>query len=240
VVRIQARVAVPGGTDLTGSGLVTQGWDCTARALLGAVLSGAALIAPVGDMRLHTVTSLEKHAGYGLLFAAPMGGVLLDKLAGRARWRIAPAVALVGALGVVGANQAHEFFSEWPNSTAYMNTLAAVAATEPTGTAILAEDPWIERYYLGDAGERFAWHDTYGFSYAGPDGGRLSGVAAYQAAVSGRYFGVAVIDHSATPGLDLALDRVLATSGYHRTSVASFDRYGRTDIEIWTLIRVRK
>ena len=221
-------------------GPLTDGWGWKARALLAVVLTGAALIAPLADMRLHTLTSLEKHAGYGLLFAAPLGGWLIDKLAGRAWWRIVPAIALVGALGAFGANQAHEFFGEWLNSTSYMQSLKAVTADYPAGTHILAEDPWVERYYLGDAGSRLTWNDTYGLTFTATSGKTLTGIAAYQAAISERYFGAVFIDYNATPGLDLALDQLLAANGYQRTSIPSFDRYGRTDVEIWTLIGVHK
>ncbi|MBR7826245.1 glycosyltransferase family 39 protein [Actinospica sp. MGRD01-02] len=218
---------------------VSDGFGWKSRLLLASVLTGAALIAPLGDMRLHTLTSLEKHAGYGLLFAAPMGGWLLDKLAGTAWWRVAPAVALVGALGGYGANQAHEFFGEWLTSTTYMKQLVAATAEYPSGSHILAEDPWVERYYLGHAGNRFTWSDTYGLSFTATNGKTLSGVDAYQAAISERYFSAVFIDYNATPGLDLALDQMLATNGYQRTSVPSYDRYGRTDVEIWTLIGAR-
>jgi hypothetical protein len=222
------------------AGPLTEHWDRRTRALLALVLTGAALIAPLGDMRLHTLTSLEKHAGYGLMFAAPMGGWLIAKLAGRAWWRIVPAVALVGALGAYGANQAHEFFGEWLTSTAYMQKLEAATAKEPAGTPILAEDPWVERYYLGDGGNKLVWDDTYSLYFKASNGKTLTGLPAYQAAISERYFGVVFIDYNATPGLDLTLDQLLATSGYQRTAIPSFDRYGQTDVEIWTLIGVRK
>lgn len=221
------------------TGPLTESWDWKARGLLALTLTGSALIAPIGDMRLHTLTSLEKHAGYGLMFAAPMGGWLLAKLAGRAWWRVAPAVLLIAALGAYGANQAHEFFGEWLTSNTYMKDLEAATAKEPAGTPILAEDPWVERYYLGDGGNRFVWDDTYSLYYT--SGGKtLTGLPAYQAAITQRYFGVVFIDYNGTPGLDLQLDQLLATSGYQRTSIPCFDRYGQTDVEIWTLIGVRK
>jgi 4-amino-4-deoxy-L-arabinose transferase-like glycosyltransferase len=219
---------------------LTDGWGWKPRMVLGAVLTGAALIAPLGDMRLHTLTSLEKHAGYGLLFAAAMGGWLIDKLAGVRWYRIAPAVALVAALGVFGANQAHEFFGEWLTSTTYMHKLEAATADDPAGTHILAEDPWVERYYLGSAGERFVWNDTYYMTFTSAEGKTLTGTDAYQAAISERYFGVVVIDYDATPQLDLTLDQTLQTSGYQRLSVPSRSRYGSTEVEIWTLIGVRR
>jgi 4-amino-4-deoxy-L-arabinose transferase-like glycosyltransferase len=218
---------------------LTDGWDWKARGLLALVLTGSALIAPVGDMRLHTLTSLEKHAGYGLMFAAPMGGWLIAKLSGRAWWRSVPAVALIAALGAYGANQAHEFFGEWLTSNTYMLKLESLTANDPAGTHILAEDPWVERYYLGDGGDKFVWDDTYSLYFTAPDGKTLTGLPAYQMAISERYFGVVFIDYNATPGLDLTLDQSLATSGYQRVAIPSFDRYGQTDVEIWTLIGVR-
>ena len=98
----------------------------------------------------------------------------------------------------------------------------------------------MERYYLGDGGNRFTWNDTYGLTFTATSGKTLTGVAAYQTAISERYFGAVFIDYNATPGLDLALDQLLAANGYQRTSIPSFDRYGRTDVEIWTLIGVRR
>ena len=222
------------------TGPLVADWNWKTRALLALTLTGTALIAPLGDMRLHTLTSLEKHAGYGLMFAAPMGGWLISRLAGSAWWRTVPAVALVAALGVYGANQAHQFFSEWPTSTAYIKTLESLTASDPAGTHILAEDPWVERYYLGDAGNRFVWDDTYSLYFTDTAGKNLTGLPAYQAAISERYFGVVVIDYQATPSIDPSLDQALQTSGYQRTAVPSFDRYGEIDVEIWTLIGVRK
>jgi 4-amino-4-deoxy-L-arabinose transferase-like glycosyltransferase len=211
-------------------------WNWKVRALLALVLTGSALIAPIGDMRLHTLTSLEKHAGYGLLFAAPMAGWLLSRIAGRRVWRTIPAVAAVAALGAFGANQAHEFFGEWLTSTAYVHELEAVTAKEPNGAHVLAEDPWVARYYLGDGGSRFVWNDTYSFTFTSNTGKQLTGLPAYQAAITERYFSVVEIDYNGTPGIDLQLDQVLATSGYERVSVPSFYRYGQVDVEIWTAI----
>lgn len=235
--RPRAEASAP---EAPSTGPLVESWGWKPRALLALTLTGAALIAPVGDMRLHTLTSLEKHAGYGLMFAAPMGGWLIGKLAGSTWWRTIPAVVLVAALGAYGANQAHQFFSEWPTSTAYIKTLETLTASDPAGTHILAEDPWIERYYLGDAGNRFIWDDTYSLYFTDTAGKNLTGLPAYQAAISERYFGVVVIDYQATPSIDPSLDQALQTSGYQRTAVPAYDRYGEIDVEIWTLIGVRK
>jgi hypothetical protein len=231
-----APAQTPAQTSAQPAAPLVDGWSWRVRLLLAAVLVGSALIAPLGDIRLHTVTSLEKHAGYGLLLAAPMGGWLLDRLAGRSPWRIAPVLALVGALGVFGANQAHEFFGEWLNSTTYVQDVEAITAQQKPGTHILIEDPWVLRYYLGDAGTKLAWNDTYSFAFTSDTGAKLTGFNAYDAAITEQYFGVVVIDYQGTPGLDLQLDQALATSGYQRASVPSYYRYGRVDVEIWTLI----
>ena len=217
-------------------GPLVDGWSWKVRLLLAAVLLGSALIAPLGDMRLHTVTSLEKHAGYGLLLAAPMGGWLLDRLAGRSPWRTAPVLALVGALGAFGANQAHEFFSEWISSTAYVQSAEGAIAQQKPGTQILIEDPWVLRYSMGDAGTKFAWNDTYSFAYTSDTGAKLTGLPAYQAAIAEQYFGVVLIDYQASAGIDGQLDQALATSGYQRATVPSYSRRGWDDVEIWTPI----
>ena len=52
------------------------------RLLLGGLLSGTAVLAPAYQMHLHTGTSLHKHVGFGLLFAAPMAGVAMSRLVG--------------------------------------------------------------------------------------------------------------------------------------------------------------
>lgn len=214
--------------------VAAESWSWKVRLALATVMVGSALIAPLGDIRLHTLTSLEKHAGYGLLFAAPIAGWLLDRLSGRAVWHAIPVAAVACALGVFGAVQAHEFFGEWLNSAAYVQEFKVLTAQDPHGTHILVEDPWVLRYELGDDRSKYTWSDTYAFGYTSAEGKRLSGADAYQAAITERYFGAVLIDYQATPALDQQLDRVLATSGYQRTGVPSFDRFGRVDVEIWT------
>jgi 4-amino-4-deoxy-L-arabinose transferase-like glycosyltransferase len=235
-----ALTRTPAPASAPAGGPLVANWSWRVRALLAAVLLGSALIAPLGDVRLHTLTSLEKHAGYGLLLAAPMAGWLLDRLAGRSLLRTAPVLAVVAALGVFGANQAHQFFGEWLTSTAYVHEFESVAAKQKQGTNILVEDPWVSRYYLGGAGTKLVWHDTYAFQFTADSGASLTGLPAYEAAITERYFGVVVIDYQATPSLDPHLDQTLATSGYQRTAVPAYDRYGTVEVEIWTLIGAAK
>ena len=50
------------------------------RVLLSSALAFTALLAPAYQLHLHTATSLQKHVGFGLLFAAPVAGVALAGL----------------------------------------------------------------------------------------------------------------------------------------------------------------
>ncbi|MBC3844316.1 hypothetical protein GXW82_41645 [Streptacidiphilus sp. 4-A2] len=50
---------------------------------MGVLLSGTALLAPLYQVHLATETSLQKHVGFGLFFAAPMAGVGVTRLMGR-------------------------------------------------------------------------------------------------------------------------------------------------------------
>lgn len=133
------------------------------RTVLGFVLIGAALIAPVASLRLHTLTSLEKHAGYGLIFATPVVGFLLARIGVRSFLRNGVAVAVAGSLGFVGFAKARRFFTEWPDSTALVQALSPLV-TSPA-TRILAEENSVPRYYLAGSIRQSQWSDTYYLAY---------------------------------------------------------------------------
>ena len=52
------------------------------RIVLGVVLTGTALLAPLDQIHLHTDVSFQKHIGFGLFFAAPMAGIGLARIVG--------------------------------------------------------------------------------------------------------------------------------------------------------------
>ncbi|MFD8980970.1 glycosyltransferase family 39 protein [Streptomyces sp. NPDC059564] len=52
------------------------------RVALGTLLTGTALLAPAYQIHLHAGISLNKHVGFGLLFAAPMAGLGIARLVG--------------------------------------------------------------------------------------------------------------------------------------------------------------
>src|SRR6185437_11698400 len=82
------------------------------RIALGAVLTGTALLAPADQIHTHTLTSLWKHIGFGLFFAAPFAGVAQAR------------IAIWGAALVLGMTQAGDLFSAWPSSTAFVSQLS--------------------------------------------------------------------------------------------------------------------
>jgi 4-amino-4-deoxy-L-arabinose transferase-like glycosyltransferase len=209
------------------------------RMALGVILACSALIAPLGDLRLHTLTSLEKHAGYGLLLAAPIAGLALSKLSGRSVWRTGIATLVAGAVACSGVYQARQFYAEWPDSSglvAKINTLV----TAPN-QRILAEEDWVLKYYLQSKVTQYQWTDTYSMGYTTHDGKHLTGVDAYRAAIQDRYFDIIVFDYNVTSSLDAQLVPALAVSGYQQVAkIPTHTRFGPQSYLVWQLVKVIK
>ncbi|MEU7903386.1 glycosyltransferase family 39 protein [Actinoplanes sp. NPDC049118] len=183
------------------------------RLLLGLVLTGAALIAPMGSARLHTLVSLQKHAGYGLLFAAAMAGLVLSRLAGRSSWRTGLACLLVLPIAASGLRQAVDMFV-WPDSSRLVATLDRLITRDDQ--LIMAEEAQVPRYYLQARVRQAQWRDTYYFDYVDRGGKHLVGLPAYQAAIRERHFALFVFTHDATADLDAQLEPLLPRNGYRR------------------------
>jgi hypothetical protein len=132
------------GGSTAGSG-AESGRSRTARLLLGVLLSATALLAPAYQMHLHTGTSLHKHVGFGLLFAAPMAGVAMSRLAG-AHFR-RPELAIVGwvLLLVLGLAQSQDRYHVWPDTSRLIATLRPQLAPD---RHYLVGANWVPQYYL--------------------------------------------------------------------------------------------
>jgi 4-amino-4-deoxy-L-arabinose transferase-like glycosyltransferase len=214
-----------------GSTTIRQWW---VRGMLGAVLAGSALIAPLGSIRLHTLTSLQKHAGYGLLLAAPIAGLLLARIGGRSAVRTALATLIAAAVGASGAVQARDFFDEWPNSTALVQALGQMVTSEDQ--RILAEENSVPRYYLRSRIKQWQWSDTYYLDFTTGTGQRLTGPPAYKAAIAEHHFTIVVLNFHITPALDAELVPVLASSGYREVAkIPNRTRFGTGEYTIWRL-----
>ncbi len=182
------------------------------RIVLGAVLAGSALLAPAEQIRIHTEVSLQKHVGFGLLFAAPIAGLGLARVIGD-HFRRAQIGILVWATAlVVGLTQAELIFSEWwPNTTQFV---ADIKPYLRPGAHYLIEVDEVPIYYLRhyrDA-QPDQFTSTYYISYVDSTGQDLTGEAGYIAAIKAGYFRVVCYNDVTTPAVDNVIARALAAN----------------------------
>ncbi|HEY6746325.1 MAG TPA: glycosyltransferase family 39 protein [Mycobacteriales bacterium] len=204
--------------------------------LTGLLLAGSALLAPAYRAHLHTLTSLQKHAGYGLLFAAPLAGYALARLIGRGARdprRLGLALAAILLLTTVGGRQAQRDYHDWPDSGPLVSVLRT--QVRPVTGHYLVEESEVPRYYLRDLTEPYQWTGTYFFEYTTKQGRRLAGVPAYRAALAERYFDVVALRYGPTAGLDGEIDEVLRKQqGYELIArVPADSSYGNGTYSIW-------
>jgi hypothetical protein len=203
------------------------------RAMLGAVLAGSALLAPVEEVHLHTLVALQKHVGFGLLFAAPMAGVGLVKVIGDHFRRTQIGIAIWGAVFALGFGQVIQLYGYWPNTTTFT---ADMAQYLQPGAHYLVEVDEVPIYYLrkdGDA-QPDQFTSTYFFGYTDKQGQYLTGDAAYTAAIKAGYFRIVAFNYLTTPGVDAVIDRALAINPDYRLVDAIPDESGKQYIWVKT------
>lgn len=149
------------------------------------VLLGGSVIGPLGQIRLGESTSLAKHVAFGMIFAAPLAGLLLARLLRRSR-RVGPPVVLAVLIGLAasGVHYSGEFLTGWVSDAALVGPLTQLVEAAP-GKPILGEQPAPERYALAAVTTPQQWEDTYSLSYGGE-----TGQAAYRRAIDETSFGV--------------------------------------------------
>jgi len=177
------------------------------RIMLGVVLTGTALLAPADQIHLHTVTSLQKHIGFGLFFAAPFAGVGLARIVGDHFRRAQVGIAIWGAALVIGMTQADSLFNGWSNSSGFISVMSR--QLQP-GAHYLVEAYEVPIYYLRNHPDAQVdqFRSTYFIAYPDRQGHTLGGNAGYVAAIKAGYFKVVAYNGESTP----ALDNVLATT----------------------------
>jgi Dolichyl-phosphate-mannose-protein mannosyltransferase len=150
------------------------------RAWLLALMTAAAVIAPLEQVRLHTADSLSKHVDGGIWFAAIAAGYAADVLIAtsptvrqRALTATAMAVALVFPLAL-GAAQSREMATAWPSSDSFIAILRPLAAG--SSGRLLVEDPSIAEYYLSVGRDWPRWSSTRNIVL--PSGGSTGGPTA--------------------------------------------------------------
>jgi 4-amino-4-deoxy-L-arabinose transferase-like glycosyltransferase len=186
------------------------------RALLGAVLGGTILLAPIEQIRIHTETSLYKHVGFGLMFAAPIVGVGLARVIGDHFRRTQIGIAVWCIALVVGMTTANNNFNAWPNSALLVADMTHYLRPD---ARYLVEVEEVPIYYLRnypDAQPR-QFTSTYFISYYDAKQQKsLTGNAGYEAAIKAGYFQVVAYNYQTTPGTDAVIAHALAQSPHYR------------------------
>jgi hypothetical protein len=188
------------------------------RVTLGIVLTGTALLAPADQIHIHTLTSLQKHIGFGLFFAAPFAGIGLTRIIGDHFRRAQVGIAIWGAALVIGMTQANNLFDGWPGSSGFVPVLAHYL--QP-GAHYLVEVDEVPIYYLrhrADA-QPDQFTSTYFIGY-NDHGQYLTGQAGFVAAIKAGYFKVVAFDGQVTPALDDVLASTLRADPDYRLAAA--------------------
>jgi hypothetical protein len=188
------------------------------RAMLGILLAGSALLAPAEQIRIDTFVSLQKHVGFGLLFAAPIAGIGLVRIIGDHFRRTQIGIAVWAAAAALGLTQANDLFNAWPDTSVAVPELARFLSPS---AHYLVEVPEVPIYYLRNHSDAqpSQFTSTYNFTYTGPQGESLTGDAAYAAAIKSGYFRVIAFDDSVTPATDDAISRAVAVNPDYRLAV---------------------
>jgi hypothetical protein len=223
----------------TMAGLVVErGRTCK---LILATLLLAVLLVPIEQARIHTLTSLYKHADLGAWFAAIVCGYAVNQFMSTLRPRMLRASACVICTMALyfplaaGIAQSAELNS-WPNAAEFVTWMRVIV--ERHSGPVLVETPSISEYYL-PAGEQWRrWSSTFNIML--PSGhvvehsGRIGypgDPRSYEKFIAKGYFSVIALNH----GLASALDRILIgyiekNSHYHLAAVVP---YGKSGYSVW-------
>lgn len=188
--------------------------------LLGSVLAVAVFLVPAEEARIHTLTSLFKHVGYGGWFGCIVAGYALGALTRavppvKVAASIRVAVATVVAAAVPGVAYAGSHFSAWPNESRYSSVLKPLLASGGPGQ-LLVDDAQIPEYYLEIyKGFDRITNSSY-FAYTDPVTHRrvTQPAAAYADAIRHRFFSVISLTYGNSPAV------------YDPGIVADIDKYG--------------
>jgi hypothetical protein len=252
---VVAVLAVLGAVIITAG---RPGWPTVALAW---ALAGAEFLAPADQARIHTLTSLFKHVGYGAWFACALAGYALARLpallAGLGRLRRAqpPArppgpsarprprraalagtaigAAVVLLAGAFGVTVANGQYGDWPGSRAMIAELATILRP---GGYYLIEDPSVVTYYLRSKVEVTRVDSTYTFFYTDPRTHQaLVNVPAYADAISRGYFNAIVLNFGDTNALDQLIAPDISRNHDYRVvaTIGYRDGYGPGNYVIW-------
>ncbi|HEY3870213.1 MAG TPA: glycosyltransferase family 39 protein [Actinocrinis sp.] len=211
------------------------------RVLVSLLLVGTALLAPANQIRIETDVALQKHVGFGMLFAAPLAGYALVRLTGEHFRRLQIGIGVLALSLAIGLTQSNELFTSWPDQRPLV---AVLRDHQKAGAAYLVEDDEPVEYYMrGDVdAEPTQFDNTYAFAFVDSQGQYVTGTNAYLTAIHQGYFQVIALDYTVTAGLDSTLVSALQTdSGYKlvatvQESAAERDGNGYAEYRVWAKI----
>lgn len=192
------------------------------RPVLALVLVVGTFIAITYQVASGDLTSLHKHIALGLIFGAPLAGIVLGKISRRRLGPIAIAAAL-WLVFVTGLAQSRDLYEAWPNTNGLVETIEPSLEANPYMRTV-GDIPEPVQYALRDQSQPWQWMGTYegSFSYAG-----LTGIEAYQRALADNYFQLAYFNGSSAISAQLMGE--MPSYGFEQT--ATVESNGST----WTI-----
>ncbi|MDQ0673990.1 hypothetical protein QFZ36_001551 [Pseudarthrobacter siccitolerans] len=197
--------------------------------ILAAVLLAGTLAATGFQIWMGEAASLHKHLTLGIIFGAPLAGVMLSALVRAARrLSVLLVVGICYATLISGLIQSEKLFHDWPNTTPLRDTVTYAVDSMPWIRA-LAEVPEPLTYSLEEKTDPWQWTATYehSFFYNDPTAAGkapLEGLEAYQNALADNYFQLVVLDGSTGIGRQLRPEEF----GFTRTDTVTDPASGHT------------
>jgi Dolichyl-phosphate-mannose-protein mannosyltransferase len=184
------------------------------QALLLAVFTLSALLAPVDQARIQTTTSLNKHVDFGAWFAAIAAGYLLSSLS-RRRFVLAVSLAALIPVTWLGTVQARDMI-DWPDVTGLVKVVRPMTGH---GGHFLVETADVLQYYLPNTSWQ-QWSDTLD-----------NNPEYYRQAIARHYFSVVVLGFNETPAADYVVALEISSAGGYQ--LAAEVPAGNTVFYVW-------
>ena len=197
--------------------------------ILALLLLAGTVTATSYQIWMGEAVSLHKHLVLGIIFGAPLAGVMLAALVRAARRiSILLVVVICYASLMAGLIQSEKLFKVWADTTPLHNTVEFAVDSMPWIRS-LAEVPEPLTYSLEDKTDPWQWTATYegSFFYDDPDEeGQvfLQGLEAYQHALDDNYFQLVILDGSTGTGQQLHPE----TFGFTETDTVTDPATGHT------------
>jgi hypothetical protein len=212
--------------------IVCEGRGNRRQVMILVLLAVAAMLAPLEQARIHTLTSLPENVDFGAWLAAPAAGYALARLSRISRRKSLSFVAggfmaavVILPVAAIGSAQAKTLYRAWPDSSSAMSQLRTLVRSYPGH--YLVEDYDIPAYYLGSSVSWPQWSGTWYFSYTPPGTRRpLTGAAAYRAAITRHYFSLILLDFLATPGTDSQITTDMRQAGGYQIAAEVPSAFG--------------